>query len=372
MDATASGSRRRATLHIQIGRANAGVLRRLHGWTLLIIVVLGACPRTGVAQFLDNTNPWPRFLLAAQLAIVVNIDSPASVELGNYYQRARKIPSRNVVRVRIPGSPRGLSAPAFAELKQQIDAQLDSSIQAIVLIWTAPYAVECNSITSALTLGFQADLCAPTCKPSRVNPYFDSDSLLPFKDYGLRLTMLLPTESVELGKALIDRGVQSDGTSPRGSAYFLKTSDTMRSSRARFFPPSGHLAHPSLELVTLSADSIENRQDVMFYFTGAAHVPKLETLKFLPGAVADHLTSTGGDLLGGAQMSSLRWLEAGATASYGTVSEPCNYWQKFPNPEVFLNHYLSGESVIAAYWKSVMWPAQGLFIGEPLAAPYRQ
>jgi hypothetical protein len=121
MDATASGSCRRATLHIQIGRANAGVLRRLHGWTLLIIVVLGAYPRTGVAQFLDNTNPWPRFLPAAQLAIVVNTDSPASVELGSYYRRARKIPSRNVVRVRIPGSPRELSAAAFTELKQQID-----------------------------------------------------------------------------------------------------------------------------------------------------------------------------------------------------------------------------------------------------------
>jgi uncharacterized protein (TIGR03790 family) len=340
-------------------------------WILLIIVVFCAYPRTGVAQFLDNVNPWPRYLSAAQLAIIINTDSPASVELGDYYRRARKIPNRNVVRVRIPGSPRALSAAAFAELKQQIDSQLDSSIQAIVLIWTAPYAVECNSITAALTLGFQPDLCAHTCGASRVNPYYDSNSILPYKDYGLRPAMLLPTESIELGKALIDRGVQSDGASPRGSAYFLKTSDVARSSRARFFPPSGHLTHPPLELVTLNANSIENRQDVMFYFTGALSVPKLETLKFLPGAVADHLTSTGGDLLGGAQMSSLRWLDAGATASYGSVSEPCNYWQKFPNPAVLLKHYLAGESVIAAYWKSVMWPAQGLFIGEPLAAPYR-
>jgi uncharacterized protein (TIGR03790 family) len=183
--------------------------------------------------------------------------------------------------------------------------------------------------------------------------------------------MLLPTESVELGKALIDRGVQSDESSPRGSAYFLKTSDAARSSRSMFFPSSGHIAHPPLELVTLNADSIENRRDVMFYFTGAARVPKLETLKFLPGAVADHLTSSGGDLLGSTQMSSLRWLDAGATASYGTVSEPCNYRQKFPKPAVLLKHYLKGESVITAYWKSVAWPAQGLFIGEPLAAPYR-
>jgi uncharacterized protein (TIGR03790 family) len=108
----------------------------------------------------------------------------------------------------------------------------------------------------------------------------------------------------------------------------------------------------------------------MFYETGTVNVRHLESLQFLPGALADHLTSAGGDLLGQSQMSSLRWLEAGATASYGTVSEPCNHWQKFPNPAVLLKHYLAGDTAVEAYWKSVAWPAQGLFIGEPLAAPY--
>jgi hypothetical protein len=31
---------------------------------------------------------------------------------------------------------------------------------------------------------------------------------------------------------------------------------------------------------------------------------------------------------------------------------------------------VSGATAIEAYWKSVAWPAQGLFVGEPLAAPY--
>jgi uncharacterized protein (TIGR03790 family) len=120
----------------------------------------------------------------------------------------------------------------------------------------------------------------------------------------------------------------------------------------------------------MDANSIEDKHDVMFYFTGLTHVPNLPSLTFMPGAIADHLTSSGGDLLGSSQMSSLRWLEAGATASYGTVSEPCNYWQKFSNPSVLMKHYLSGETAIESYWKSVAWPSQGLFIGEPLAKPY--
>lgn len=70
------------------------------------------------------------------------------------------------------------------------------------------------------------------------------------------------------------------------------------------------------------------------------------------------------------QMSSLRWLEAGATASYSTVVEPCSFPQKLPSPTVAMFHYTSGASAIEAYWKSVAWPGQGVFIGEPLAKPF--
>jgi hypothetical protein len=84
----------------------------------------------------------------------------------------------------------------------------------------------------------------------------------------------------------------------------------------------------------------------------------------------DHLTSVGGQLTDGVQMSSLRWLEAGATGSYGAVVEPCNFVEKFPNPSLAVFWYTHGASLIEAYWKSVAWPGEGIFIGEPLAAPY--
>ena len=121
----------------------------------------------------------------------------------------------------------------------------------------------------------------------------------------------------------------------------------------------------------VDADALRDRQDVLFYFTGAATVAGLDTLHFLPGAIADHLTSTGGVLTGQDQMSVLRWLEAGATASYGAVVEPCNFPSKFPQPAVVIARYTRGETAIEAYWKSVAWPGQGVFVGEPLAAPFR-
>lgn len=307
-----------------------------------------------------------------QIAVVINEDDPSSVHVGERYLQARNIPKKNLVRVRIPGSPRRLTATQFEHLRQDIDTQVNNRTQALVLVWTTPYAVGCQSITAALTLGLEPGLCKHSCAPSRTSPYFASDSERPHDDFGFRLSMLLPSQPEKLGDALIERGLASDRSRPRGKAFFLVTSETRRNSRARFFPPSGRIVQPPLTIRTLKADSIQNQRDIMFYETGRGWVAKLETLSFLPGALADHLTSVGGDLLGSSQMSALRWLDAGATATYGTVSEPCNYWQKFPNPAVLLKHYLRGETAIEAYWKSVAWPAQGLFVGEPLAAPYRR
>ena len=303
------------------------------------------------------------------VAVVVNTANANSLEIGQYYLKLRGIPKTNLIKVSIPGNPRKLNVEQFDQLRQQIVDKLNPDIQVILLVWTAPYAVECNSITSALTLGYDASQCQNTCGPGKFSPYFDSTSRSP-SEQGLQLTMLLPTESVEDAKSLIDRGVLTGFYVNEASAYYLNTSDKNRSSRAIFFPKSADIQEKKLHIYTLQADSIEQKKDIMFYQTGLISVPNLETLTFLPGALADHLTSTGGDLLDGAQMSSLKWLKAGATASYGTVSEPCNFWQKFPNPIVLLKHYLSGETAVEAYWKSVAWPAQGLFIGEPLAAPY--
>lgn len=335
---------------------------------LIFLAALLALHGAAQAQF----SPSPAGLQPAQLAIIVNDEEPNSVALGEYYRKQRDIPAKNVVHVRIPNKPRKLSADQFRQLKQEIDAHLGPEIQAVAMLWTAPYAVECNSITSAYTLGFDAAQCAKPCGPGKPSAYFNATSRRPYSEHGMRLAMLLPTESMEEGKALIGRGVASGFRVPAAGAYYLVTSEQARNSRAPFFPKSGVLKAKKLSVKTMQADVLEGARDVMVYQTGMAKVDKLDTLQFLPGAVADHLTSLGGDLYGESQMSSLRWLEAGATASYGTVSEPCNYWQKFPHPTVLLRHYVTGETAIEAYWKSVAWPAQGLFIGEPLAAPYRR
>lgn len=305
-----------------------------------------------------------------ELALVVNTEDPLSVAIGEYYAEKRAIGFQNVVRVAFPPSA-SLSRGQFDALKEEIDRQLSPQIQAYALAWALPYRVECMSITSAFAFGYDGAYCEPGCKPTRASRYFDSPSRRPYGELGIRPAMALAARSLEEAKALVDRGVAADGTRPKGTAYLLSTSDEARNVRAPRYQLVKKIAGDRVRVRRMSADSLEDRKDVLFYFTGVVNVSGLETLRFLPGAIADHVTSSGGVLDGGGQMSALRWLEAGATASYGTVVEPCNLPQKFPDPAIVLAHYLAGETAIEAYWKSVLMPGQGLFVGEPLAAPWR-
>lgn len=313
--------------------------------------------------------PAARALDGRQLALVVNTSDPLSVEIGRYYAARRAISFQNVVKVDFPPGQPVLSATEFVTIKALADAQTLPHIQAYALTWAAPYRVECMSITSAFAFGFDLAFCADGCKPTRASAYFDSRARLPFTQLKIRPTMAIAATSLENAKMLIDRGVQSDGSRPSGAAYLLSTSDAARNVRSASYPLAQKILGRSARV--LEQDALKGAQDVLFYFIGKDRVEGLQTLQFLPGAMADHLTSAGGQLTGESQMSALRWLEAGATGSYGTVIEPCNLPQKFPHPAVAIAHYLRGDTLVEAYWKSVAMPGQGIFIGEPLAAPFR-
>lgn len=310
---------------------------------------------------------------AENLAVIVNDSDRLSVEIGNYYKLRRKIPDANIIHVRfMPGTP-SLSREQFQNIKQLVDKATPRNVQAYALAWTEPYRVDCMSITTAFAAGFNEAFCSKTCGPTKPDPYFNSSSRAPYTDYRWRPTMALAGRSFKEVQELIDRGVASDNTFPHGIGYLVSTSDTARNTRAVIYPDIARQYMSSwFDLRIVKADFIEDRNNVLFYFTGVSKVKALNTIRFLPGAIADHLTSWGGVLINSPQMSNLSWLEAGATGSYGTVVEPCSHFAKFPNPGIVIAHYLNGESLIEAYWKSVAWPGEGIFIGEPLAAPFRR
>ena len=332
--------------------------------------------------------PLPRASLTADdLALLIAEGDPLSEAIGLAYQRARAIPEANMVRLRVPAGSDVISAEAFAALKAAVDARLPAQAQATLVTWTQPSRVQgsCSmGITSALALGYSASRCG-ACSRTEASAYYDSDSTRPATELQIRPSMMLGAATLEAAQALIVRGLAADGSQPAGTGYLMRTSDAARSVRYTDYLglPAAWTSAPALALRYVDASTassagldtqyLSNQTDVLFYFTGQARVPQLASNRFLPGAAADHLTSFGGLLPGGnGQMPATDWLAAGATASYGTVEEPCNFPEKFSRASVLIEHDRRGATLIEASWKSVAWPGQGLFVGDPLARPWNQ
>jgi len=355
---------------------------RLTGWTraalgrALALLVLVLCARADAQAPSAHDADLSRLSLphvglrARDLAVVINDGDAISVALGRYYARKRGIAAERVIHVRFPVQA-VMGFGDFMRVKEVLDAKLGPDVQALALVWTQPFRVECMSVTAAFALGFDpGSYCVQGCQTTKPSPYFNSTSSAPFTDHRIRPAMLLAAFSVESGSQLIDRGLRSDESWPEGKAYLMNTSDSGRNVRAETYARVKEVLGPAYPIEQVDADALEGKSDIMFEFTGVARVAGMTTNRFLDGAMADHLTSWGGGLIGYDQTTALDWVIAGATGSYGTTTEPCSFRAKFPDVGVAMAHYLMGETLIEAYWKSVLMPGQGVFVGDPLARPF--
>src|ERR1044071_6627306 len=85
----------------------------------------------------------------------------------------------------------------------------------------------------------------------------------------------------------------------------------------------------------------------------------------------DDLTSYSGTIFQPSidHLKILQYLFFGAAGGYGTVSEPCNFLEKFPSPQNYF-YQSRGFSLGECYYQSVTNPYQGLIMGEPSAARF--
>lgn len=316
-------------------------------------------------------------LTGEQLAIIVNTDDPISAEVAHAYVKQRGLTEDQVFELSL-GTAAQLSEEDFALAKAELDAQLADTHQALLLAFTVPYQVSCMGASAAFALGFDEGYCSTPCSATTAVDYYDSDSVAPWTDHGIRPAMMLSAPDLDLAVDYIARGVEADDTNPPGKGWLVRTTDSARSVRyADFQQTLDRFDLDALDLEYVNnaggsgSDVISGEEDVLFYLTGLTHVSDLDTNTYRPGALGDHLTSYGGVLSdSNSQMPITDWLAAGVTASYGTAHEPCNYPQKFPSAEVLISQYFRGATAIEAYWKSVNWPGEGNFVGEPLARPF--
>ena len=325
------------------------------------------------------------------MIVVVNQNSPNSLQLGNDYCEQRGVPSQNLLRMTgwtngsINWSPGDFQTNLLNPLLAMVASRgLTNQAEFVLLSMDIPYRVtdgtSQNSTTSALFYGFKTNtgsLGSCSLPDNSSNSYTYTE--LPFSQAmpntaatNSFLAMMLTDTNLAGAESILSRGVAADETWPTQAVYLAKTSDLIRSVRFVEFDNSvfenqvlGNYAVSRLATDSTAFTNLFGQMTGLWNFS-------LNPNAFVPGALGDTLTSYGGCIYEEAiygQTPLLVFLEAGASGSYGTVVEPCNYTQKFPDPVDYF-YQARGFSLAEAYYQSVLNPFEGLFVGEPLAAPF--
>ena len=320
--------------------------------------------------------------------VVINGASRDSRALGAYYAEKHGLPQSHVCTVKTdPRSPtisladfeREIRRPIFEHIVQQ---KLEKQIYYLVLCMDLPSRVENdNGITAALFYGYKPYPKNPLCNlaSNSVNQYYASEiaytSSAGWNQTNTPIPFLLTAADLETAKQVVDRGVASTTSLPAGAICLFGSGDPARNIRHRLYPVVARQfslwGGSQLLEINAGASPVPDRP-VLGYTTGLPYLnSNLNQAIFAPGAIADHLTSCAGQIPDPCvnQSTVWDWMRLGATASYGTVAEPCAFEVKFPDPMMFF-WYFRGFTAGEALAMSVRNPYQGIWVGDPLAAPF--
>ena len=329
--------------------------------------------------------------------VVVNQNSSNSLQLGNDYCERRGVPPQNLFRMTgWTGGPVNWQQSDFTNfLLNPLLAMISSralthQADIILLSMDIPYRVfgdgnlsdSENSTTSALFYGFKTNTAPPSGLPDTCSLPTDSTNSYAYSELPFALAqpqtavtnaflaMMLTDTNLAQAEATLAGGLAGDSTFPPETVYLEKTSDAARNVRFVLFDNAVQECRArGDDAVTRTNSDFTGFVNALGLDTGLYLFP-LSASAFVPGAVADNLTSFGGFIFESAgQTTLLAFLEAGACASYGTIVEPCNYTYKFPDPMVYF-YQNRGFCLAEAYYQSLPNPYQGLMVGEPLSAPF--
>ena len=336
------------------------------------------------------------------VVVIVNQNSANSVELANYYCERRQVPPQNVLRVNWAGGnvqwtraqfEATLLNPLLAMLSSR---QLTNQIEYVVLSMDFPYRVTHtgaptesgnNSTTSALFYGFKPDFAVPSysipsCNlpASTFNAFAGSEGIFrstpPSGSNSFLVSMITSSNLVD-AKLIVDRGVVSDSSFPTQTVQLAHTTDVLRNIRYHLFDDAifNTRLRGNYSMQSTNVNSPNSLGLMQGYQSGVQWV-NVSTGLFAPGAMADNITSFGGQIfeqqnIPSHHVTAIAFLNAGASGSYGTVVEPCAWLQKFPAPHNYF-YQARGFTLAESYYQSVTNPHQGLLVGEPLAAPFAQ
>lgn len=369
-------------------------------------------------------GPSVSFAQGAQNSLlVINEESPESLEIGNHYRNLRNIPARNVVYLKgvhfSEGNNDELSvsrfykATVFEPIVKAID-QRKLDVDTIIFSAGFPTRINCKaelnrftkvtgtkynvyyhaptlSLTSCMYFGeglfskepflFDQDANDYASKTLDDSPAFSSsrtwnNGVAESPNAGRRhyicaiLGVVRPGgSSVAEVKRQLTKSVSADGSRPAGIFYFADHKDPRSRTRSKQFPAAKEALEGLGFQVEVGKDTLPKKKTILGATLGSAkHDWPACKSKFAPGAICDNFTSYGGWWEKN-QTHLTHFLNNGAALSVGTVYEPYTIPYKIPTAATHV-HYGRGLTAGESVYRTVLNPFQLLVVGDPLCRPF--
>ncbi len=344
-------------------------MRRLSA--LLCATALALCGCESDSRSLDN------------VLVVVNANSPDSVEIAKYYATKRVIPVNNVCKITCPTDEQIKDEVYAKSIRDPIRAHLKSKgikdkIDYIVLTRGIPIrTAEHWGVDSALTCLWMDE------NVQMMNPYFRENKPFTSSEFNMYLVTRLDGLTLADAMALVDRSLSAEpkkglfllDTSPiwEGSSGYKMVNDSMRAA-AKLLKEKGFEVQLD-ETVELAV-----REGLMGYYGWGSHEKNYTDeafgkLRFVPGAIAETAVSTSAftltanRTLQGKRSYITDLVAQGATGVKGYVYEP--YTIALADAGLLFDRYTSGRNLAESFYAAsryVHW--RDIILGDPLCAPY--
>ncbi|MFN3326192.1 MAG: TIGR03790 family protein [Bryobacteraceae bacterium] len=337
-----------------------------------------------------------------RILLVVNRNSPASREIGDYYARRRQIPPRNICQIRTstneeidrevyereiaPSVSKCLQANGLSEQILYIVTTLGIPLK---IRGTSGQEGNAAAVDSELTLLYRR-LQGETHPVDGfvLNPFFRRLNA-PFRhpDFPIYLVTRLAAYDVAGVKALIDRAIEARN---RGKAVIDLNADDDSPGNSWLRDAAIRLPKDRV-IFDASPDVLYEQKDVIAYASWGSNDKNRKerwlNFEWLPGAIATEFVSSNGRTFqrppsdwnlstwnsadrpkwfaGSPQSLTADLIEEGATGASGHVYEP--YLGLSPRPEILLPAYLGGRNLAESFYLAI--PAlswQNIVIGDPL------
>ena len=337
---------------------------------------------------------------ANSVVLIVNGQSPASVEIGEYYARRRSIPRSNVCRIGAPEQEEidrrtyetDIETPIAACLS---DRRLIETTRYLVTTLGVPLKIRGSggpdgtaaAVDSELTLLYRGLHGAEFSPAGRSpNPLFSvRDEVFSHARFPIYLVTRLAAYSVESVKAMIDRALIAQN---RG--YVVLDLSSAKDIAGNNWLRTAAILIPKERLILEeSPDVLYGQKQVIGYASWGSNDRRRDRrhldFEWLPGAIATEYVSTNGRTFqrppddwsfgrwderatwfaGSPQSLTADLIEAGATGASGHVYEP--FLHATPRPEYLFPAYLSGKNLAESYYRaipSLSW--MNIVVGDPL------